>query len=150
MIVAKPKNNAFAEFRTEGREALQDKGNTALLQFIICCGIPPNILSAREFKNFIVVLNGHYSLPSWTTFEDKLVPMYAAAMHIARLEYLRTCTDLQISFDSGKLKKKGFYSVHVTTVDRTSYCLELDDGSRLSHTGEYVCELLSRMSSSTC
>jgi hypothetical protein len=94
------------------------------------------------------VLNGHYSPPSQTTFEDKLVPTYAAAMHIARLEYLKTCTDLQISFDGGKLKKKGFYSVHVTTLDRMSYCLELDDGSRLSHTGEYICELLCHVSPS--
>lgn len=67
-------------------------------------------------------------------------------MRIARLEYLKTCSDLQISFDGGKLKKKGFYSIHVTTLDHTSYCLELDDGSRLSHTGEYVCELLCRVS----
>jgi len=58
-------------------------------------------------------------------------------LHIAWLEYLKTCTDLQISFDGGKLKKKGFYSVHVTTLDHMSYCLELDDGSRLSHMGEY-------------
>ncbi|KAF8233471.1 hypothetical protein L208DRAFT_1377286 [Tricholoma matsutake] len=47
VIVAKPKNDAFAKFWTEGREVLQDKGNTALMQFIICCSIPPNILSAR-------------------------------------------------------------------------------------------------------
>jgi hypothetical protein len=144
----KPGNDVFGKFRAEGKEALQEKGNNALLKFIICCGIPPNVLTTRQFKNFVAVLNGHSSPPSRTTFEDKLATTYAAPMRIAQLEYLKTCTDLQISFDGGKLKKKGFYSVHVTTFDRTSYCLELDDGSRLSHTGEYICELLCLVSPS--
>ena len=124
-------NDVFGKFRTEGKEALQEKGNNALLKFIICYSIPPNVLTTQQFKNFVVVLNGHYSPPSQTTFEDKLVPTYAATMCIAQLEYLKTCTDLQISFDGGKLKKKGFYSVHVTTLDHTSYCLEsmTDQGS---------------------
>lgn len=142
----KPGNDMFRKFRSEGKEILHEKANDALLKFIICCGIPPNVLTTRQFKNFVAVLNGLYNPPSRTTFEDKLVPTYAATMRIARLEYLKTCSDLQISFDGGKLKKKGFYSIHVTTLDRTSYCLELDDGSRLSHTGEYVCELLCRVS----
>lgn len=60
----KPGNDMFGKFWTEGKEALQEKGNNALLKFIICCGIPPDVLTTQQFKNFIAVLNGHYSPPS--------------------------------------------------------------------------------------
>ena len=50
-----------------------------------------------------------------------------------------------LSFDGGKLGKKIFYSVHVTTPNRQSFCLDLDDVTRLSQTGEYIFELLKKV-----
>ncbi|KAJ7930829.1 hypothetical protein B0H13DRAFT_2651749 [Mycena leptocephala] len=46
--------------------------------------------------------------------------------------------------DGGKLTKKKFISVHVTTVHRQSFCVDLDDVSRLSQTGEYFAELFTK------
>ncbi|KAJ7768081.1 ribonuclease H-like domain-containing protein, partial [Mycena maculata] len=57
---------------------------------------------------------------------------------------LRKCRFLTISFDGGKLTRKKFISVHVTSVHRQSFCVDLDDVSRVSQTGEYMAELLQK------
>jgi len=87
-------------------------------------------------------------LPSRSTFEDTLVPQYAAAVRVVIIEHLKGCRDLNISFDGGKLTKKKFFSIHVTTVGRQSFCLELDDVARLSQTGDYLHELLKKVCNS--
>jgi hypothetical protein len=50
-----------------------------------------------------------------------------------------------LSFDGGKLGKKKFYSIHTTTPNRQSFCLDLDDVTQLSQTGEYIYELLKKV-----
>jgi len=132
-------------FKTEGRRVLEQDENKALVEFIICCGLPPNILMAASFKRFIESLKTRYMLPSRTTFEDSLVPKYAVALRIAIITHLQQSQDLNILFDGGKLTKKKFYSVHVTTSSCQSFCLQLDNVSRLSQAGKYLQELLKKV-----
>jgi hypothetical protein len=138
---------AFGGFVREGRKALQDRATHALLLFITCCGVPPKVVDSLEFKNFVSVLNSDYSPPSETTLSDRYIPDEAANVDTATIAYLKTCRNLTITFDGGKLRSaNGLYSVHVTTPDRRTFCMTLDDASRLSHTGEYIAELLERVS----
>ncbi|KAI9432864.1 hypothetical protein F5148DRAFT_1278703 [Russula earlei] len=141
-ICAGSSNLSFSKYRTEGRKALKEKANKALIEFIMCCGIPPRIIQHQKFKNLVNVLNGNYIPPSCTTFEDSLVPSYAAATQLTVINYLKKCRDMTLTFDGGKLGMKKFFSVHVTTAHRQSFCMELDDVDRLSQTGEYICDLL--------
>lgn len=135
-----------AQYRTEGRRLREQKVNDALVEFFVCCGVAPRILGRDEFKHLVNVLSqGNYNLVSRTTFEDSLVPAYAASMRITVIEYLRGCYFLTISFDGGKLAKKKFISVHITTAHRQSFCVDLDDVSRISQTGEYMAELLQKV-----
>ena len=144
--VIRPGQNQFAEmFQMEGKKVLKEKADQALVEFIICCGIPPHVLQKRHFREFVNALNGKYTLPSRTTFEDSLVPSYAAAVRVAIINHLKECWDLMISFDGGKLGKKKFYSIHATTPNRQSFCLDLDDVTRLSQTGEYIYELIKKV-----
>jgi hypothetical protein len=137
-------------FVRAGRMALQKKADHALLVFVTCCGIPPKVVDSREFKSFVSTLSTDYAPPSETTLRDTLIPVEAANIHLAVLEYLKGCRDLTIAFDGGKLRcSKGLYSVHVTTAERRTFCLALDDASRLSHTGEYISELLDEVSENT-
>lgn len=139
-------NQNFAEmFQMEGKKALKEKVDQALVEFIICCGIPPHVLQKRHFREFVNALNGKYKPPSRTTFEDSLVPSYAAAVRVSIINHLKECWDLMLSFDGGKLGKKKFYSIHATTPNRQSFCLDLDDVTRLSQTGEYIYELLKKV-----
>ncbi|KAJ7718219.1 hypothetical protein B0H14DRAFT_2643410 [Mycena olivaceomarginata] len=134
----------MALYRTEGRKLLEGKVNDALVELFINCGIAPRIIGSEEFKHFCNTLNGNYSLTSRTKFEDSLVPAYAANVRLAVLDYLQTCRYLTISSDGAKLKRKKFITVHITTVYRQSFCVDLDDVSRISQTGEYFAELFKK------
>jgi hypothetical protein len=108
----------------------------------VCCGIAPRNIGRAEFKNFVSALNANYNLISRTTFEDSLVPAYAANVRIA---VIKSCWFLTISGDGGKLKRKKFVSVNITTIHRQSFCVDLDDVSRISQTGEYFAELFKKV-----
>jgi hypothetical protein len=79
------------------------------------------------FENLSMPLNEKYMPPSRTTFEDSLVPSYAAAIRVSIINHLKECWDLMLSFDGGKLGKKKFYSIHAMSPKRQSFCLDLDD-----------------------
>jgi hypothetical protein len=143
--VIRPGQNFAEMYQIEGKKAMKEKADQALVEFIICCGIPPHVLQKRQFREFVNTLNGKYQPPSRTTFEDSLVPSYAAAVRVAIINHLKECWDLMLSFDGGKLGKKKFYSIHATTPNRQSFCLDLDDVTRLSQTGEYIYELLRKV-----
>ncbi|KAJ7237618.1 ribonuclease H-like domain-containing protein, partial [Mycena rebaudengoi] len=124
-----------------GKKVLKQKVNDALIELIVCCGIAPRNIGRAEFKNFVSALNANYNLISRTTFEDSLVPAYAANVRIA---VIKSCWFLTISGDGGKLKRKKFVSVNITTIHRQSFCVDLDDVSRISQTGEYFAELFKK------
>jgi hypothetical protein len=91
-------------------------------------------------------LNTDYLPPSETTLSDRLIPDEAANIERATINYLWTCHNLTIMFDGGKLwSARGLYSVHISTAERRTFCMTLDDASRLSHTGEYIAELLKKV-----
>ncbi|KAK6987977.1 ribonuclease H-like domain-containing protein [Favolaschia claudopus] len=131
----------FGKYQTEGRKQLNQKVNDALVELIVCCGLRPRLIGRDEFKKLINSLNPTYNVVSRTQFEDSLAPSYAASVRVAVLDYLATCRHLTLSADGGKLVKKKFISVHVTTIHRQSFCVELDDVARLSQSAEYFKEL---------
>jgi hypothetical protein len=123
-----PGSQNFAQvYQTEGKKELKEKADCALVEFIICCGVPPHILQKKHFQHFVNILNGKYFPPSRSTFKDNLVPTYAATIRLTIINHLKECRDLMLSFDGGKLGKKKFYSVHATTPNHQSFCLDLDD-----------------------
>ena len=124
---------------------MKEKADRALVEFIICCGVPPHVLQKKHFQHFVNVLNGKYLPPSRSTFEDNLVPTYASTIRLAIINHLKESRDLMLSFDGGKLGKKKFYSVHATTPNRQSFCLDLDDVTRISQTGDYIYQLLKKV-----
>ncbi|KAI0054381.1 hypothetical protein BV25DRAFT_1806052 [Artomyces pyxidatus] len=65
----------------------------------------------------------------------------AAKVTLATVEYLKTCRNLTLSFDGGKTRRRqAFYSIHVTTPQRRSFLIDLDDASYVRHTGNYIKE----------
>jgi len=47
--VIHPSQNFAEMYQTEGKKAIKEKVDQALVEFIICCGIPPCILQKRHF-----------------------------------------------------------------------------------------------------
>ncbi|KIJ07798.1 hypothetical protein PAXINDRAFT_89809 [Paxillus involutus ATCC 200175] len=139
-------NTMFKSYVTEGRQELKDKVDYAVMRFIVCCGIPPTTVDSDEFKTMVTTLNPRYPPPSSSTLTAKLIPNEAAKISLATKNYLATCRHLTITFDGGKTRQPhSVYSIHVTTADRRTFCVELDDASRLSHTGEYIFEALDQI-----
>ncbi|KAG1748346.1 ribonuclease H-like domain-containing protein [Suillus paluster] len=131
------------KYVTEGHKALKVKGDHALMLFLTCTGIPPHVIDSDEFKAFCSILNANYKPASATTLADTLISNESARITKTMFDYLKTQRDLTITFDGGKIRKpKLFYTVHVTTADRQTLLLELDDASMLSHTAQYIGELL--------
>ena len=73
------------------------------------------------------------------------MPSYAATVWVAMINHLKKCWDLMLSFDGGKLGKKKFYSIHATTPNHQSFCLDLHDVTQLSQTGDYIFDLLKKV-----
>lgn len=136
-----------ADGRKQALSKLKEEADNALLLFIVCNTLPPNVIDSREFKYLTKVLNSDYVPASATTFADKLVPNESAKVNTAVIAYLKTCWNLTITYDGGKIRRpKGFYSVHITTADGDEYCMDMDDASGLSHTAKYILELLENVS----
>ncbi|KAG2158711.1 uncharacterized protein EDB93DRAFT_1076704, partial [Suillus bovinus] len=129
------------KYVTEGHKALKEKGDQALMLFVTCTGIPPHVIDSDEFKAFCSILNANYKSTSATTLADTLIPNKSARITKMMFDYLKTQRDLTVTFDGGKIPRR-FYTVHVTTADRRTLLLELDDASMLSHTAQYIGELL--------
>lgn len=143
---------SLSGYVTEGKKALKERADNALTLLIACNGIPPRIVDSAEFKRYSAALNSNYQPPSATTLSEKLVTgeLEAARIDCAIHEFLKGCRDLTITFDGGKARsQKGFYTVHITTADRRTFCMDLDDASTLSHTARYIKELLDRVSANS-
>lgn len=114
--------NVLKGFQTERRKVLQDNGDYAVMKFLICCGIPPSIADADEFRDMVSMLNPAYRPPSSTTLEDKLIVNEAAKISHATRTHLQTCRNLTIMFDGGKIHKPtSVYTIHVTTADHRTF-----------------------------
>jgi hypothetical protein len=49
-----PGSQNFAQvYQTEGKKELKEKADCALVEFIICCGVPPHILQKKHFQHFV-------------------------------------------------------------------------------------------------
>ena len=110
-----------------------------------CCRIPPTVVDSSEFKQYTSILNSAYKLPSSTTLSQKHIPEEATKILQGMFKFLKTCHNCTLSLDGGKTRKlKGLYTIHITTADRHSFCVEIDDASCPSHTANYVFEILAR------
>jgi len=123
------------------------EGDYHLMKCIVCCGIPPTVVDSNEWKEMLAALNPFYQPPSSTTLTERLIVNEAAKITAAVDKLLSTCRNLTITFDGGKIRRpKSTYSVHVTTATRRAFCMDLDDASQLSHTANYILEVLERVS----
>ncbi|KAJ6517019.1 hypothetical protein DFH09DRAFT_1431101 [Mycena vulgaris] len=132
---------------------LEQKANDAFIELFVYCGIPRRFIGREEFTHFVnAVSQGNYKVTSRTKFEDALVP-FEDALPLNRGH--RALADLLFFNDNDQHRwrqalSKKFVSVHITNVHRQSVCVDLDDVSRVSQTGEYFAELLTKISAIIC
>lgn len=136
----------FESCVAEGQQELKEKGDYAIMQFIVCCGVPPVTVDSNEFKFMVATLNSRYQPPSSSTLTSKLIPNEAAKLSLAVKQHLAKCRHLTITFNGGKTRQPhSIYTIHVTTGDCRTFCLDIDDASRLSHSADYILEALDQV-----
>ena len=147
-IVKPSRSKSVHQLATQGgKQAVKARADFALLLFLCCNCLPPRVVDSIQFKNLVKVLHPWYKAPHSSTIADNLVPTEANRVRVLQIAYLKTCRDLTISFDGGKIRRpRSVYTVNVTTPDRRSFLVEGDDASHLSHTGNYNAELLEEVS----
>jgi hypothetical protein len=123
-----------------GRKLLQTKLDLAIVHLICAAALPPTVVNYVQWKNIFRIANTRYNSPSSTKFADDLIPGEAARVCKTILDFLRTQTNLTISYDGATIKKP--QSVHFTTPDGHSFLVEGQEASDESHSGQHICELL--------
>jgi hypothetical protein len=122
---------------------VKEHGDYHLLRLLVCNGIPIRIADSSELRDFSMTLNKDYQPPSSTTFRDRLIPNEAAKLQVKTTRYLSKFRHLTLSFDGGRIRRpKGVYTVHVTTPERRPFLQQLSNTSRVSHTADYLTEIL--------
>ncbi|KAF8119348.1 hypothetical protein EV363DRAFT_1199666 [Boletus edulis] len=133
-------------FLTKGKKQWKGHVDKALMKFAVCAGIPPTVFDAAEFKELASILNSSWNPPSSSTITGRLIPEEAAEISVSIRKHLQECRNLTITFDGGKIRRpKAIYTIHVTTPERRTFCMAIDDGSRLSHSATYIVEALERV-----
>lgn len=131
----------------QARKAFQEVQDAKLVKMVVCNMVPPLFIKSPEFLDYSNSLNSSYTPPSVDRFTETLVPTESVRIKAETIEELQRTRFLTISFDGGATREpRGFYSVHVRRPSGRVHLLELDDGSRLSHTGRYIFEIMERVS----
>jgi hypothetical protein len=136
-------NSTLEEFYPKRPKPLAEtkaRYDLAILRFIVCCGIPPDVLDSPWFKDMIQTFTGTtYDPPSSTRFLDNLLPTETEGAKSEILKLLRAQKHLSHSFDGWTSKgKQSIYTSTATLPDGRSYTLKGHEHTRESHTGEMI------------
>ena len=72
-------------------------------------------------------------------FTKKLVPAGAALVRSYQNAFLRTCTNLTLTFDgAGTRKPSSVCTIHITTANRETFFMEGYDATDERHTAEFI------------
>lgn len=149
-VTGTARNPIFKSFMMQGQQNLKAKADKVLMLLLVCNGLPPTVIDSAEFKRYSEILNSQYIPPSSTTMNDSLIPVEAARTELEVVRFLKKQRNLTISFDGGKIRKPvALYTVHITTADRRTFLMDIDNASKLSHTGNYVFETANRVCAAT-
>lgn len=133
---------------TTGKIKYQDEVDLAIVQLFATSGIPATILDSPHWKKFVeVATRSKCNPPSSTKLAAKLIPAEAALVRKYQTDFLRTCTNLTLTFDGGSTRKpSSVYTIHITTAERETFFMEGHDATNERHTAEYLGGLIIKAS----
>jgi hypothetical protein len=126
---------------TTGKVKFEHAINLRIVQLFCVKAIPAKVLDAPEWKKLIEeATKSRYNPPSSTMFTEKLVPAEAAlVVRSYQTTFLRTCTNLTLTFDGSATRKpSSVYTIHITTADRETFFMEGYDATDERHTAEFI------------
>ena len=140
-----PRGDGF--FGPQGRQKTHRALDLAIVKFFCVARIPPAVADLDVWKNMFRVCLPSYVPASRTRLMDDHIMSEQERVRQLQLEHLKAQRHISISFDGGALRSgESLYTVHATTVARDVMLLEGQDGTRESHTGAWIAELVLRVS----
>lgn len=131
---------------TAGKKEVQARLDNCALHFLCENTLPPEVVDSGSWKMLLKEACPVYEPVRASTIRDIQIPEQAAYIRQQQLEHLGTQYYITISFDGGSNRRlQSFYTVHATTIDRRVFLLFADHSPRISHTAEYVHDLITRV-----
>lgn len=128
----------------EGWKQINTRFSHNVLRLICAAGLPPTIVDYPEWHTIFHDIDPQIECMSSTTFVDTYIPKEASLVRKLSIDYLRSKTNLTISFDGGTTRRgQSFYTIHVfERDDGAAHLLEASAESGVSHTGEHIADKL--------
>ena len=140
-----PRADGF--FGTQGRQETHRALDLAIVKFFCVARIPPTVADLDVWKDIYKIFIPSYIPASRTRLMDDHIMSEQERVRQLQIEHLKAQRHISISFDGGALRSgESLYTVHATTVARDVMLLEGQDGTRESHTGVWIAELVQRVS----
>jgi len=134
-------------FGPQGRQKIHRALDLAIVKFFCVAWIPPAIADLDVWKDMLRISLPSYVPASRTRLMDNHIMSEQERVRQLQLDHLKAQHHISISFDGGALRSgESLYTVHATTVARDVMLLEGQDGTRESHTGVWIAELVLRVS----
>jgi hypothetical protein len=132
-------------FRAGGRKAMTTQLDLAVVKLFCTAGISLNIASSAEWRNLFAIMAPSYKLALQTCLIDDHIMGTQEWVQKLQIEHLKTQDMLICSFDRGSTQVgKVVYMVHATTQDQCVMLLEVQECTKVSHTGQWVADCENR------
>jgi hypothetical protein len=141
-----PRQTSDKFFGVGGRKRIHNQLDLAVVRLFCTSRLPPNLADTREWKNLLKITCPSYSPASRTKLNDVHIQSEAARIQELQYEILKNERYISISFDGGSIRSgESVYTVHATTQDGRVMLLEGQECTRVSHTGEWIADLVIRV-----
>ncbi|KZT65980.1 hypothetical protein DAEQUDRAFT_813834 [Daedalea quercina L-15889] len=128
-----------------GRTKLKLELDPVIVKFICCNGIPPKVVDCEYWKQIFTVPKTRYTPVSRSTLEETQIPQEAEYVRDEQLKFLRTQSNLTLTYDGGANKRhQSYYTAHVSTPlpTRRIFLVDVVAGSRVRHTADWLARRL--------
>ena len=114
-----------------------------IVQFFCVGGLAPSKANLPEWKQIFRHAVPSYQPASSSKLEEYHIPSEAAHVRTKQLEYLRTCTNLCITFDGQKIRlPQSVYTIHIISPEHRICFFDGHEASEDSHTGKHLFQML--------
>jgi hypothetical protein len=143
-------SNPFAQFDPTPRMSHLQQIDHAIARLLCDSASPARLVDYPAWGKLIRLINPQleYSSPKSTQVRDRLIPAEAQRAVLHMREYLKTQTNISLSFDGLNAGEQPVYTVHTCTADRRTF-LYYADVFYGSHNSDYIVDLLTSVSGSS-
>lgn len=138
----------YEEIHRLGKEQRFKMLDIAILKFFCVCGIPTSVASHDAWRDIFRIGVRGYKAADRNKLEDEQIISEAERIRQLQIDYLRTQENITVSCDGGTARNHdAYWTVHMSTMERKVYLMETREATNVSHTGEWIVQLVLEVSS---